>query len=888
MTLSSSVSKTLYTGNGVTTDFATGFKFNENGHVDVYVDDVLQTEITDYTLTGEDNPAGGTVAFVTAPADQSSVVIIRDVPYIQETDYISGDPFPAETHEAALDFLTMQTQQNETKIGRAIRVPESDSLTDAELTLSDATGRAQTLVGFDQSGAMTEIPYNSLSTPIVISETQTLVDGQTAVSFGVDTTYASIHISGIDADDGRLVAGIDYQINPDGSIVLTESYPAGTYITAASNDVGDTNENTVYQATYDTVAAMKAAPLSVAQAVSTLGYYVAGDGGGAEYLVAASQAVDGYLDHSLASGNVALVQLENNTLSFKQAGAQEATDTYAVFSAINAYKTANPNVQKLIIEPGNYILNEPGASEGWVIPSNLVVSAYGAVFSTTNTTAFGWRTERGATNVKLAGAEFVGFAVAATFYDATDCTMMHMVSRDPTNKGFVAQGHLCDRNFFIECETYRPVFHGFNCDQSSDFAPTSVDRDDANYPIRTTFIRCYCEGQASQTGYAFDAHSNGVTGGLTSLIDCQARDTTLFFKNQHGPLLVDGGYWKKGATANATITTGDGYLMLLGSWRNDNGGGCVVKNAVFETAVDDTVMIVEGTAKVVDCEFRIQNNAKINLGKFNLASGDSFDFIRNRITSPDGTHTGMNLDSAGLFFTDDTNPMDYERIAVKDCDFLVPMILTSTSNALFNLGNDFTCKNLIIENNKFEMDATAANTSRLLDFGGTTTSGDVNIDDLQVLNNVVTNITLVIRILTNATCRQARIEDNNNVSLYNRWPTVFERLTIKNNLPRDIYIVETAPTVGSPTTLISNVNGGEVFKVTFATDRNNGGAGIHGFEEHYVALSRDGTALASSLLTSFNSANVGAVLSLNGSDIEYYAAFAARMYINVERIKRYY
>jgi hypothetical protein len=73
---------------------------------------------------------------------------------------------------------------------------------------------------------------------------------------------------------------------------------------------------------FDTVADLKSANfLSIGDLARTKGYYTAGDGGQATYLVAAAQAVDGYGDHLLANGNVALISREMGDLNAKQFGA---------------------------------------------------------------------------------------------------------------------------------------------------------------------------------------------------------------------------------------------------------------------------------------------------------------------------------------------------------------------------------------------------------------------------------------------------------------------------------------------------------------------------------------------------------------------------------------
>ena len=77
-----------------------------------------------------------------------------------------------------------------------------------------------------------------------------------------------------------------------------------------ANDVQIWTADPVYSSglTFDTVAAMKTASAPVGQLVTTKGYYVAGDGGGATYFIVAAQAFDGYGDHQLSGGNIAVIQ----------------------------------------------------------------------------------------------------------------------------------------------------------------------------------------------------------------------------------------------------------------------------------------------------------------------------------------------------------------------------------------------------------------------------------------------------------------------------------------------------------------------------------------------------------------------------------------------------
>lgn len=125
MTVSSQISRIEQLGDGTTTAFAVNFYFLENSDLKVFVNGVLQTITTNYTVTGAGNPAGGTVTFVSAPANGVQVVIFRDPALTQGLDYIDNDPFPAESHERGLDKLTMIAQRIRDLVSRALRLGDS-------------------------------------------------------------------------------------------------------------------------------------------------------------------------------------------------------------------------------------------------------------------------------------------------------------------------------------------------------------------------------------------------------------------------------------------------------------------------------------------------------------------------------------------------------------------------------------------------------------------------------------------------------------------------------------------------------------------------------------------------------------------------------------------
>jgi len=139
MTVTTTASRVEYTGNGATTAFSVNFYFLANGDLTVYQDGVLKTITTHYTVTGAGNPAGGTVTFLSAPANSELVVIFRDPAITQSTDYTPNDPFPAETHEEALDRLTMIAQRLSDRVDRSAILPDTaESSISAELPTPSA------------------------------------------------------------------------------------------------------------------------------------------------------------------------------------------------------------------------------------------------------------------------------------------------------------------------------------------------------------------------------------------------------------------------------------------------------------------------------------------------------------------------------------------------------------------------------------------------------------------------------------------------------------------------------------------------------------------------------------------------------------------------------
>jgi len=117
--------------------FAYPFRVDSKEYMNVVIDDValLQSE---FSMTGLGLAHGGTVVLNTPLAADAKLELYRSVPFTQEVDYQPFDAFPAETHEGALDKLTMMVQDalNPIRLAEVLHsAPNSNPYTDADEAL---------------------------------------------------------------------------------------------------------------------------------------------------------------------------------------------------------------------------------------------------------------------------------------------------------------------------------------------------------------------------------------------------------------------------------------------------------------------------------------------------------------------------------------------------------------------------------------------------------------------------------------------------------------------------------------------------------------------------------------------------------------------------------
>ena len=135
MTVSSVTNRNDYSGNGVASTFAYGFRiFSETDlrvttlHIATGVETTLVWP-TDFTVTGVNDPAGGSITLVDGALGANYKLTVRfDADPLQATDIRNQGKFYPEIHENVFDFLTLLIQSARDEIRRSLRLSETSAV----------------------------------------------------------------------------------------------------------------------------------------------------------------------------------------------------------------------------------------------------------------------------------------------------------------------------------------------------------------------------------------------------------------------------------------------------------------------------------------------------------------------------------------------------------------------------------------------------------------------------------------------------------------------------------------------------------------------------------------------------------------------------------------
>lgn len=262
MTISSTVSRWEAVGNGSTTVFPYTNKIFADTDLKVYLDGVLQTLTTHYTVSGAGTDAGGNVTFLTAPTNGASVVIVRDVANTQLIDYPAAGAFPSVATEDGLDRRTIISQQNVSRFDRAIQYLESDANLPSPILPTLDTLKGRYLKFNASTGAPEAGVFDSGTTSRVVD--QFTGDGST-VTFTLSTgvgaagTTIDVFVDGVYQDPDTYTAASTF-------LTFTEAPPAPTgggstnivAIIAETVPIGETSADLVAYTPQGTGATVRA------------------------------------------------------------------------------------------------------------------------------------------------------------------------------------------------------------------------------------------------------------------------------------------------------------------------------------------------------------------------------------------------------------------------------------------------------------------------------------------------------------------------------------------------------------------------------------------------------------------------------------------------------
>ena len=296
MTISTTTNKNSYTGNGSTTAFAYTFDILADAEIQVYDGGTLQTLTTHYTVSGAGDAGGGTVTFVTAPANSNSVVLIRNTTNTQLVDYVANDPFPAETHETALDRLTMLVQDVQLDADAAFRF--ADTVTDAGTVTIDknASDRGSKVLAFDSSGDLTATQelgesQGNWATATAYALRDIVVDSSNSNTYICITAHTSTGTTPIssnaDAAKWTLIVNAAAVATSASNAATSETNAATSEANAASS-ASAASTSATNAATSETNAA------AYATSGASVGVYYVTTGSSNAYVVAATPTITSY------------------------------------------------------------------------------------------------------------------------------------------------------------------------------------------------------------------------------------------------------------------------------------------------------------------------------------------------------------------------------------------------------------------------------------------------------------------------------------------------------------------------------------------------------------------------------------------------------------------
>ncbi len=207
--ISTDLSKAVFEGNGIATEFPFAFKVWDETQLIVELTDLNDITTTVSNWTANLTNSGGSVTYIYEGAPLPigyKLAILRNMPFKQEVDLISGTRFDPQVIEDALDKATAERQQLKEHVDRAVAIAASvagdnkyelsDSIFTAASEAIDAATRAET-------AADTAVTRADQIQSLTIA-TQLSSDEQASGTYDASTGLLTLHVpKGAEGDIGE-------------------------------------------------------------------------------------------------------------------------------------------------------------------------------------------------------------------------------------------------------------------------------------------------------------------------------------------------------------------------------------------------------------------------------------------------------------------------------------------------------------------------------------------------------------------------------------------------------------------------------------------------------------------------------------------------------------
>ena len=354
--------------------FTVPFEFFEEGDVNVYVDGVLKTITTDYTVTGGSGSTGSIAMAVVGASGGSIVVITRSIPLERTTDFPTSGPFDVTSLNEELDRITAINADLNDEVNRSLRLTDADAA--ANLTLPTVASRAGKVLAFDATtGDLVNGPSTAGVTTVAAAaaDIATLADIQDGtVATNAITATAAI------ASDVTTVSGIANNVTTTAGNTANINTVAGntTNINTVAGINSDVTTVSGISANVTTAAGISADITTVATYASNV-TTVASDI--AAVVTAANDLNEAVSEIDVVANNIADINTCGTNISaIQDAPTQAAAAAASAISAASSLTTLQSTFQASAAAP-----SAPTEGDLWYDTVNSALKVYvGSSFQT--------------------------------------------------------------------------------------------------------------------------------------------------------------------------------------------------------------------------------------------------------------------------------------------------------------------------------------------------------------------------------------------------------------------------------------------------------------------------------------------------------------------------